>query len=207
LIIITTIMAGMFLVQPGLGTRLISYLYRRDFPVIFGIVWVLAIIVVLAKLAAELVEISYNHFSGQTALTEPAAAKPRVKNTVPKGWLIFSLGLCAVVILVAIFGPLFAPDPKMIHLLSRTLPPSSKFLLGTDQLGRDIFSRLVAGIRTDILMGLGVAAAVSILAAGWAMLAARVRKINNWWGDTLGDIVMLPGDILCAFPCWLYCYC
>ena len=202
LIIITTIMAGMFLVQPGLGTRLISYLYRRDFPVIFGIVWVLAIIVVLAKLAAELVEISYNHFSGQTALTEPAAAKPRVKNTVPKGWLIFSLGLCAVVILVAIFGPLFAPDPKMIHLLSRTLPPSSKFLLGTDQLGRDIFSRLVAGIRTDILMGLGVAAAVSILAAGWAMLAARVRKINNWWGDTLGDIVMLPGDILCAFP-WL----
>jgi peptide/nickel transport system permease protein len=90
----------------------------------------------------------------------------------------------------------------MIHLLSRMLPPSSNFLLGTDQLGRDIFSRLVAGIRTDILMGLGVAAAVSIIAAGWAMLAAQCRKINNWRGDTLGDIIMLPGDIICAFP-WL----
>jgi ABC-type dipeptide/oligopeptide/nickel transport system permease subunit len=51
-------------------------------------------------------------------------------------------------------------------------------------------------------MGLGVAAAVSILAAGWAMLAAQCRKLDNWRGDTLGDIIMLPGDIICAFP-WL----
>jgi peptide/nickel transport system permease protein len=202
LIIVTTIMAGWFLPQPGLGTRLIDYLNGRDFPVIFGIVWVMVIIVVLGKLAAELIEIIYNHFAGQPTLVEPADVKPAVKTGIPKGWLIFSLGLCAVVILVAIFGPLFAPDPKMIHLLSRTQPPSSKFLLGTDQLGRDILSRLVAGIRTDILMGLGVAAAVSIIAGGWAMLAARVRKIDNWWGDTLGDIIMLPGDIICAFP-WL----
>jgi len=202
LIIVTTIMAGWFLAQPGLGSRLISYLNRRDFPVIFGIVWVLVIIVVLAKLAAELMEIVYNHFTGQTAVITPADAKPAVKKGIPKGWLIFSLGLCTVVILVAVFGPLFAPDPKLIHLLSRLQPPSAKFLLGTDELGRDIFSRLVAGIRTDILMGLGIAAAVSILAAGWAMLAAQCRKINNRWGDTLEDIVMLPGDIICAFP-WL----
>jgi ABC-type dipeptide/oligopeptide/nickel transport system permease subunit/ABC-type dipeptide/oligopeptide/nickel transport system permease component len=202
LIIVTTIMAGWLLAQPGLGTSLIHYLDRRDFPVVFGIVWVLVIIVVSAKLAADLIEIAYNHFGGQPAAIEPAAVNPTVKTSIPKGWLVFSLGLCAVVILVAIFGPLFAPDPKMIHLLSRLQPPSSKFLLGTDQLGRDIFSRLVAGIRTDILMGLAVAAAVSILAVGWAILAAQCRKINNRWGDTLGDIVMLPGDIICAFP-WL----
>ena len=202
LIIVTTIMAGWLLAQPGLGTSLISYLDRRDFPVVFGIVWVLVIIVVSAKLAAELIEIAYNHFAGRTAAIEQDAAKPAIKNAIPKGWLIFLLGLCAFVILVAIIGPLFAPDPKMIHLLSRMLPPSSNFLLGTDQLGRDISSRLVAGIRTDILMGLGVAAAVSIIAAGWAMLAAQCRKLDNWRGDTLGDIIMLPGDIICAFP-WL----
>jgi streptogramin lyase/ABC-type dipeptide/oligopeptide/nickel transport system permease subunit len=201
LIIVTTIMAGWLLAQPGLGTSLIHYLNGRDFPVIFGIVWILVIIVVLAKLVAELIEIAYNHF-GKPAIIEPADAKPAVKNAIPKGWLILSLGLCALIILVAIIGPLFAPDPKMIHLLSRVQPPSSKFLLGTDQLGRDILSRLVAGIRTDILMGLGAAAAVSVLAAGWALLAAQCRKINNWRGDTLGDIVMLPGDIISAFP-WL----
>jgi ABC-type dipeptide/oligopeptide/nickel transport system permease subunit len=202
LIIVTTIMSGWFLPQPGLGTRLIDYLNGRDFPVIFGIVWVLVVIVVLVKLAAELIEIIYNYFTAQTAAIEPADEKPPIKTGVPKGWLIFSLGLCAFVILVAVFGPLFTPDPKMIHLLSRLQPPSSKFLLGTDQLGRDILSRLVAGIRADILMGLAVAAAVSILAGGWAMLAAGVRKLDNWRGDTLGDIIMLPGDIICAFP-WL----
>ncbi len=43
---------------------------------------------------------------------------------------------------------------------------------------------------------------LSVVAAGWAMLAAYLRKANNWLGDTLEDIVMLPRDVLCAFP-WL----
>jgi ABC-type dipeptide/oligopeptide/nickel transport system permease subunit len=43
---------------------------------------------------------------------------------------------------------------------------------------------------------------VSIIAIGWAMLAARCKRMNNWRGDTLEDIVLLPRDIICAFP-WL----
>jgi len=77
-------MAGWLLAQPGLGTSLISYLDRRDFPVVFGIVWVLVIIVVSAKLAAELIEIAYNHFAGRTAAIEPDAAKTGNKKRHPK---------------------------------------------------------------------------------------------------------------------------
>jgi len=96
----------------GLGANLIDYFGGRDFPVIFGIVWVLVIIVVLMKLAAELIEIAYNHFAGQTAAIKPTVAKPPAKTGIPKGCLIFSLGLCAFVILIAVFGPLLAPNAK-----------------------------------------------------------------------------------------------
>ena len=103
---------------------------------------------------------------------------------------------------MAIFGPLLAPNVKIINLQNILQTPSAKHLLGTDQLGRDIFSRLLAGIRTDLLIGLAAAGVVSIIAIGWAMLAARCKRMNNWRGDTLEDIVLLPRDIICAFP-WL----
>jgi len=202
LIIVTTVIPNWFLAQRGLGANLIDYFGGRDFPVIFGIVWVLVIIVVLMKLAAELIEIAYNHFAGQTAAIKPTVAKPPAKTGIPKGCLIFSLGLCAFVILIAVFGPLLAPNAKIINLQNILQTPSAKHLLGTDQLGRDILSRLLAGIRTELLIGLAVAVVVSIIAIGWAMLSARCKRMNNWRGDKLEDIVLLPRDIICAFP-WL----
>ena len=80
--------------------------------------------------------------------------------------------------------------------------PSAKHLLGTDELGRDILGRLLAGIRTDLLIGLACAVVVSVIAGGWAMLAAYCRRMDSWLGDSLEDIVMLPRDVICACP-WL----
>ena len=84
LIIVTTIMAGWFLSQPGLGRLLISYLDRRDFPVIFVIVWILAVITVLGKLTAELIEIAYNHFGGQTRRNRTGCRKTGGKKRHPQ---------------------------------------------------------------------------------------------------------------------------
>jgi len=202
LIIVTTVMAGWFLMQPGLGSLLIERINNRDFPVIFGIIWAFVIIIVGVKLIAELIEIAYVHYARQTALIEPVSEKLIVKNGIPQGWLIFSLGLCALIFLMAVFGPLLAPNGSQIHLLNILQPPSAKHLLGTDELGRDILGRLISGIRTDVLIGLAGAAVVSVIAGGWAILAAYCGRMDNWLGDTLEDIVMLPKDIICAFP-WL----
>jgi len=65
---------------------------------------------------------------------------------------------------------------------------------------------LLAGIRTELLIGLAVAVVVSIIAIGWAMLSARCKRMNNWRGDKLEDIVLLPRDIICAFRGWFYCF-
>jgi len=202
LIIVTTIIPNWFMAQRGLGANLIDYFGGRDFPVIFGIVWVFVIIVVLMKLSAELIEIAYKHFTEQTPAVKAITERPAVKPRIPKGCLIFSLGLCVFILLVVIFGPLLAHNVSQINLQNILQTPSTIHLLGTDQLGRDLLSRLLAGIRTDLLIGLAAAGVVIIIAACWTVLAARCERMNNWRGDTLEDIVLLPRDIICAFP-WL----
>ena len=187
----------------GLGELLINSTFMRDFPVVFGIAWIFVMMVVLVKMVAELLEIAYNYKYKPVLSAEEVKKESPLQFAIPKGWLIFSLALVALIILLAIIGPLLAPyGMNEIHLVDRLSPPSAKYLLGTDQLGRDILSRMLYAIRTDVLIGLGCAVVLSIIAAGWEILAAYCRKMNNRLGDTLEDVVMLPREIMCAFP-WL----
>jgi ABC-type dipeptide/oligopeptide/nickel transport system permease subunit len=202
LIIVITFFEVHLTAQPGLGRELIENLGQFNYPVVFGITWVFVVITVVVKLIAELIEIAYRYFTQQTTLIEPVSEKPIVKYGIPQGWLIFSLVLCAFIIFLAVFGPLLAPNGNQISLLNILQSPSAKHLLGTDDLGRDILGRLLAGIRTDLLIGLACAVVVSVIAGGWAMLAAYCRRMDSWLGDSLEDIVMLPRDIICACP-WL----
>jgi ABC-type dipeptide/oligopeptide/nickel transport system permease subunit len=202
LIIIITFFEVHLTAQPGLGRELIDNLGQFNYSVVFGVTWVFVVITVVVKLIAELIEIAYRYFTQQTTLIEPVSEKPIVKYGIPQGWLIFSLVLCAFIIFLAVFGPLLAPNGNQISLLNILQSPSAKHLLGTDELGRDILGRLLAGIRTDLLIGLACAVVVSVIAGGWAMLAAYCRRMDSWLGDSLEDIVMLPRDIICACP-WL----
>jgi ABC-type dipeptide/oligopeptide/nickel transport system permease subunit len=202
LIIVITFFEVHLTAQPGLGRELIENLGQFNYPVVFGITWVFVVITVVVKLIAELIEIAYRYFTQQTTLIEPVSEKPIVKYGIPQGWLIFSLVLCAFIIFLAVFGPLLAPNGNQISLLNILQSPSAKHLLGTDELGRDILGRLLAGIRTDLLIGLACAVVVSVIAGGWAMLAAYCRRMDSWLGDSLEDIVMLPRDVICACP-WL----
>jgi peptide/nickel transport system permease protein len=61
---------------------------------------------------------------------------------------------------------------------------------------------LVYGVRVDLLVAILAVVIMGVVAVGWAMLAASARKRDDWRGDMLEDLVMLPRDILCAFP-WL----
>jgi len=160
-------------------------------------------VVALVKLVAELIEIAYNHFSHLPVSSEQGEEQPAPRLRIPTGWLIFCLVLIFISILVALVAPVFAPyGYNEIILADRLAPPSADHILGTDNLGRDIFSRLLYGIRIDIQVGFMCAGILFVVAAGWATLAAYLRKANNWLGDTWEDLLMLPRDIICAFP-WL----
>ncbi len=202
-IIVVAIVVEQIFGYPGWGRIFIDAAMQRDFPVLFGTAWVFALIVVLARLAAELIEVAYNHFGRQPVSAVPAEEPVAPRVTIPRGWLFFSLALVLISIMVAVAAPAMATHGyNEINLADRLVGPSAEHILGTDNLGRDVFSRLLFGIRIDLQVGLMSAGILSVVAIGWAALAAYLRKANNWLGDTLEDVVMLPRDVICAFP-WL----
>ncbi|MFC1900005.1 hypothetical protein ACFLYN_00255 [Chloroflexota bacterium] len=202
IIIVISMSAGLLMYR-GLGSVLVSHIYMGDFPVIFGITWLFIIIVTVVKLIAGLAEIAYNHYMTPISLQEEDEEWTPLRLAIPNGWLIFCFVLVAVSALVALIGPYLAPyGYNEIILADRVAPPSAMHILGADNLGRDIFSRILYGIRIDVFAGLTCAVMMPIIATGWAMLSIYVKKAGSWLGDTLEELVMLPVELACAFP-WL----
>lgn len=102
-----------------------------------------------------------------------------------------------VLLVLAIVGPVIAPqDPLHQDLLNKNKPPSVSHLLGTDQLGRDILSRILYGARISLTLSLG-AVALALLFGIPIGLAA------GYGGGWLDSIVVALVDILLTFPTYL----
>jgi peptide/nickel transport system permease protein len=96
---------------------------------------------------------------------------------------------------VALIGPYIAPyDPTAIgDVADQLLPPSVDHPFGTDQVGRDVFSRVLAGARSS----LGVAAAVALFAAAFGTTVGMLAGLGNRVAD---EVVMRVTDVFFAFP-------
>jgi peptide/nickel transport system permease protein len=106
----------------------------------------------------------------------------------------FALALFILFILAALFGPLLAPhDPLASNTAQALQPPSATFWFGTDQLGRDIFSRALVAARLDI----GIAAASVALVFALGGFAGLASGFFGGWTDTL---VGRLSDTIMAFP-------
>lgn len=108
------------------------------------------------------------------------------------------IGLVIVVfaVLIAIAGPWIAPHPGDIvasHLLQRLKPPSWQFPFGTDNLGRDIFSRVILGTRGALEVALTV---VTIAAAIGVPLGLIAGYTTGW----LSEVVMRVTDVFLSLP-------
>ena len=96
--------------------------------------------------------------------------------------------------LCAVFAPLLAPCPfDALDLAGALSGPSLKHLLGQDELGRDILSRLLYGARVSISIGL-LAVAVS------ATVGSLIGALAGYFGGALDSLVMRIVDVLMAFP-------
>jgi len=102
-----------------------------------------------------------------------------------------------VLILFAILAPWIAPYPYAYQNLSLgASPPSAEHLLGTDVLGRDLFSRIVYGARTSLLIGV-IANSVSVL------IGTILGLIAGYFGKIFETLIMRFTDLMMAFPALL----
>ncbi len=104
-------------------------------------------------------------------------------------------GICVgFLVLVAVFAPLIAPyDPTAIDILARLQGPSLAHLLGTDQLGRDVLSRIIFGTRTALL--------ASTVALGASVVLGTLFGLIAGYGPRLLDkLLMLIFDSIKSLP-------
>lgn len=95
---------------------------------------------------------------------------------------------------VAVFAPLIAPyDPVRVDSARLLLPPNAQNLLGTDEFGRDIFSRLIWGARISLLVGL-----LAVLLG--TTTGSILGLISGFFGGKLDTIIQRVMDTLMAFP-------
>lgn len=125
------------------------------------------------------------------AAPAPVVAAPRVRAN--KRLLVGGIGL-AVIVVAALVGPLIAPfSPIEQHLDSRLQAPSGTYLLGTDNLGRDLLSRLLYGLRPSLVSGL---AAVGLAAVAGTLLGLLAGFLGRWPDAIVSRIL----DLLIAWP-------
>lgn len=131
-----------------------------------------------------------------TTLAEPRVTPSgRLRSwTRGRGSLIAGLVVVTILVVVGILAPVIAPfDPTEIHARDGLQPPSATYWLGTDNLGRDIFSRIVYAARTSLLVALG-----SVLVAG--VIGVPLGLLTGFLGGALDSVVMRILDAILAFP-------
>lgn len=106
---------------------------------------------------------------------------------------LFGISILVVLGFVAVFGPALSPHDPGAQQFGMLLPPSSEHLMGTDSLGRDVFSRIIYGTRVSIAVGLGVAILGGIVGVTLGLIAGYVRG----WVD---DIISRAIEVQWAFP-------
>ncbi|WP_018465057.1 ABC transporter permease [Calidithermus timidus] len=106
---------------------------------------------------------------------------------------LLGLALLVLLLLTALLAPLIAPDPIEQNILQRLSPPSSAHLLGTDQLGRDVWARVAHGAVISLKVGFGVVLLSVLIGVAIGLMAGSL-------GGVWDNLLMRLTDIFFAFP-------
>jgi len=104
--------------------------------------------------------------------------------------------LLAILAAIAIVGPWFVADPFRQAPINRLRPPSERFWFGTDQFGRDIFSRTIHGARVSLIVGLSVATLASLIGLCVGLLCGYFRRIDAIMMRVMDGIMAIPTILL-----------
>ena len=135
-----------------------------------------------------------------------APAQGALARLLRRKMALFGLVIIALVVAGAVFAPWIAPfDPNDqmfdgLTLEGAPMPPDAKFWMGTDLLGRDLFSRLLYGAQTSLIIG--------VVANGLALVIGTLVGITaGFFRGWIGGILMRFTDLMIAFPALLLAIC
>lgn len=128
------------------------------------------------------------------ALARHAAPPNRIAMLLGDRGASIGLAVIIVLVLVAVFAPLLAPfDPTAQSVTNAFQPPSWAHLFGTDEYGRDVFSRIVFGTRPALVIGLSSVLAAVCLGTPLGLLAGY---LGGWLDTAVSGLV----DVMLSFP-------
>ncbi len=102
--------------------------------------------------------------------------------------------MVALLLLTALAAPVIVGDGyKKQNISERLMPPSAKHIMGTDELGRDLFSRMVYGARVSMTVGI-IAVAIA------ALIGVTLGAISGYFGGVVDNVIMRLVDIMLTIP-------
>ena len=104
--------------------------------------------------------------------------------------------LLAFMVAAALAAPMLSGDPVLIQPANRLKPPSAEFWLGTDSLGRDVFSRTVHGARVSLLVGLSVAVVSIGIGLTIGLMAGYYRRVDGIVMRVMDGLMAIPAILL-----------
>lgn len=110
---------------------------------------------------------------------------------------VLGLALVAAFLLLAAIGPLIVPDPRdamgAMHLSQKLLPPSAAHWFGTDEMGDDLFTRVVMATRTSLWVGLTITGIATVVGTPLGVAA-------GYFGGRLRGVIMRITDVFLCVP-------
>ncbi len=125
------------------------------------------------------------------------ARRRRLRPATPPPWrrplALAGAGVLGAWVVIAIFAPLIAPQNPLLQKFAILAPPSAAHWFGTDELGRDVFSRVLYGARITLPL-----AVILVIVA--MIIGAVLGGVAGYFGGWVDNVIMRLADLVFAFP-------
>ena len=133
--------------------------------------------------------------------SEHRTAGSRIRNAARWLWrrpiILAGLVLIVCMAILAVASPLFAThDPIRLNPTARLKPPSAEHWFGTDQLGRDVYSRVIYGARISLFVGFSVALLSTVLGLAIGLVTGFMRKVDAVVMRIMDGLMSIPAILL-----------
>lgn len=132
-------------------------------------------------------------------IPKSSLSKRRLEKFLRNKLAVIGMAVVLIYLILCFLAPFFTKfDPNGVNLIERSQPPSAEHILGTDQVGRDLFTRLLYGGRVSILIGL-------CGAVGGGLLGSVLGAVAGYFGGYLDKALLKLCELFLSFPQTLLC--